>query len=347
MKNILKKYQGIKAKKPKMRAYNIAQELGISEAELVASRVGIDVIKLSDNADLILKDLEDLGELMSLTRNHSCVHETIGIYKNGKFSISPGHNIGIFVNPGTDLRLFMNQWKHSFALAEKNDNGLVRKSLQFFGKQGQAIHKIFLTKSSNEEAYDKLVEKYKAKQEKELKLESYPEKEVPLEDSSIDIKGLDLAWRSLKDTHDFFPMLKKFKLTREQSFRLIGNEFAYRVANDSPRRVLSLAAENKCEIMVFVGNVGCIQIFTGAVNKLVEYQGWYNVLDSKFNLHLSEKDIVNTWVTKKPTVDGIVTALEVFDKEGNTILTLFGKRKPGIAELDLWRQVISQLPILN
>ena len=46
-----------------------------------------------------------------------------------------------------------------------------------------------------------------------------------------------------------------------------------------------------------------------------------------FNLHLREDRIAGTWVTRKPTVDGFVTAVEVFDKDGEAIVTFFGKRK--------------------
>jgi putative hemin transport protein len=99
--------------------------------------------------------------------------------------------------------------------------------------------------------------------------------------------------------------------------------------------------------MVFVGNRGAIQIHTGPVKKLVEHGTWYNVLDPKFNLHINETKIASTWVTKKPTDDGIITALELFDADGEIIATLFGKRKPGIPELELWREIISEVPPLE
>ena len=46
---------------------------------------------------------------------------------------------------------------------------------------------------------------------------------------------------------------------------------------------------------------------TGPVKKLAPVGDWFNVLDPKFNLHLNEQSIATTWVTKKPTVDGIVS----------------------------------------
>jgi putative hemin transport protein len=67
---------------------------------------------------------------------------------------------------------------------------------------------------------------------------------------------------------------------------------------------------------------------------------WYNVLDPEFNLHLRETKIASTYVVKKPSVDGIVTAIEVFDDKGEMIIQFFGKRKPGIPELETWREVV-------
>jgi putative hemin transport protein len=46
---------------------------------------------------------------------------------------------------------------------------------------------------------------------------------------------------------------------------------------------------------------------------------------------------------EKPTEDGVVTSLELFDKEGEQIVTFFGARKPGKPELEGWREIISEL----
>jgi putative hemin transport protein len=48
-------------------------------------------------------------------------------------------------------------------------------------------------------------------------------------------------------------------------------------------------------------------------------------------------------VVQKPTADGVVTALELFDAAGNNILLFFGQRKPGIPEQRAWRELIATL----
>lgn len=336
---IREKLNAIKIDKPGTRARNLAEEIGISEGELVAAQVGLHVIRLKNEMEDILTSLEPLGEVMALSRNEACVHERKGVYKGGDFSKHGPMTVGLFANPDIDLRLFMMHWKHAFAVTDAG-----RHSLQFFSKSGEAIHKIYLTDQSIETEYHSLVERFiHIDQSDEMSVEAYDEKEADQPDNKIEWQGLRTAWENLNDVHSFFPMLRKFKVGREQAFRNIGSDFAYEVNIGAARKVLELARDKSCEIMVFVGNKGCIQIHTGPVTKLVEHGPWYNVLDAKFNLHLNEDHITRIWVTKKPTDDGHITALEVFDNKGESIATFFGKRKPGEAELTLWREIIDEL----
>lgn len=341
-------YKSLKAAEPTLRARDASQKLGISEGELLASRVGTEdtAICLENSPEKIQECLiavKDLGEVMALTRNESCVHERKGVYDNGSFEKTPHMTIGLFVNPDIDLRLFMNHWAFAFAATEQTRGG-PKKSLQFFSKDGVAVHKIYLTDKSDEAAYDKLVENFKAEEQSNaIEIEEYAAKKPDMPDDQIDLEGFTKGWEALQDTHDFYPLLMKYRVGREQALRIVKDDLAYQIDNNASRELLNLAKESNCEIMVFVGSRGCIQIHTGPVNKLLEHGTWYNVMDPKFNLHLNEEKISSTWVTKKPTEDGIVTAVEVFDEDKELIATFFGKRKPGIPELEAWREVVSKL----
>jgi putative hemin transport protein len=67
------------------------------------------------------------------------------------------------------------------------------------------------------------------------------------------------------------------------------------------------------------------------------------VMDPSFNLHLREDRIGSVWLVRKPTEDGVVTSVEVFDKQGENIAMLFGARKPGKPELPAWRELAESL----
>ena len=344
---IIDRYKQAKDEKPMARTKDIAETIGISEGELVAARVGKDIVRLTDKPKDILKSIEKFGDVMALTRNEYCVHERHGIYSNSSFTIHGAMKIGMFLNPDIDLRLFMNHWKYCFSLVEEGANRTLR-SIQFFDKSGIAIHKIYALKDDQKKVFEEITETFKhTEQSNQISVEAYAEEPPFAKDDEVDWKDFRTSWENMQDTHEFFPLLKRFNLDRQQAFKKIGSDFAYRVDNNSSRKMLELARDRKCEIMVFVGNRGCIQIHTGPVEKLADMRNWYNVLDPTFNLHLNEEGVAWSWITKKPTADGIVTALEIFSKDGQLIATFFGKRKPGIPELDLWREIINEIPMLE
>jgi putative hemin transport protein len=137
-------------------------------------------------------------------------------------------------------------------------------------------------------------------------------------------------------------MLKKHNVSRLHALRIAG-DFAKQVDNDTAVQLLRQASIHDWEIMVFAGNHGNIQIHTGAVKHILSIPGWINVMDPDFSLHLRLSDIRETWVVKKPTVDGIVHSLELYDEAGELIAQFFGKRKPGIPENAVWRDWIGAL----
>lgn len=339
--NLKSQWAKLKAESPNLRIRNAAEKLGVSEAALVATQVGETVTRLRPEFSAILSDIEKLEKVMALTRNEECVHERKGIYLNPDFS-SP--HAGLFVGEDIDLRIFLSHWAKVFAVAEKSEHG-DRKSLQFFGKDGLAIHKIYLTKDSNDLAFEELVLKYKSEDQ------SIDETtvEVPLNidekaDADIDVAGFQAAWETLKDTHEFFGMLRKFGVTRTQALRLAPNEnYAKKVEKEVIVKMLEGAAESKLPIMVFVGNRGNIQIHTGRVRKTMWHGDWFNIMDPDFNMHLDMSKIAQTWIVRKPTEDGEVTAIEVFNEMGEIIVQFFGKRKPGIPELKEWKELVATL----
>lgn len=330
------KWDALKVENPHLRIRNAALELGVSEADLLVTNIGNGVTVLKPEFENILSEVEQLGKVMALTRNDECVHERKGTYLNGDFS-SP--HAQLFVGEDIDLRIFLNSWKFAFAVVEGD-----KKSLQFFGKDGLALHKIYLTKDSSAEAFDAIVEKNKAEDQNAVfTFEAIAPKPAEKSDAEIDAEGFRKAWTELKDTHEFFMMTRKFGVSRTQALRLAPEGFAKKIDNAKVVTILEDASEKGVPIMVFVGNRGIIQIHTGNVKKTLWHQQWFNVMDPDFNLHLDVTKIEEAWIVKKPTEDGEVTAIEVFNKEGDFIVQFFGKRKPGIPELQEWKDLVAEL----
>ncbi len=330
-------YAAYKLENPKSRIREAAAQLHVSEAELVATGVGETAIRLAGDFRELLKQVTALGHVMALTRNDSVVHERKGVYEKVSFT----GQMGLVLGDDIDLRLFMSSWAFGFAVNE-ND----RRSLQFFTADGEAVHKIYLTEHSNQAAYNELVEAFQAPDQPSFLVTipaPNPSPETP--DSDIAVTEFQDAWRNLQDTHDFFGMLRKFKVARLQAMRLAPEGLATQTSMEAVRAVFGRVSETGQPIMVFVGNRGCIQIHTGPVKKLVTMGPWFNVLDPAFNLHLREDHVASAWVVKKPTADGIVTSLELFDATGAQIAQIFGKRKPGQPEQPEWQQVVADLAL--
>lgn len=162
----------------------------------------------------------------------------------------------------------------------------------------------------------------------------------------------------MQDTHEFFGLLNKFGVERQQSFRLTEGEFTQRAEIGAVQGLLQEAAFDGTPIMVFVGSPGCIQIHSGPVVRIepMEMKGhgdnavpmrWLNVLDPGFNLHMREDRIAGVWIVEKPTSDGVVTSVEAFDQTGELMAMFFGARKPGTPEREEWRNIVGQLPRLQ
>lgn len=336
------RYTALQAEQPRLRIRDAAEKLGVSELELLELELGTTVTRLEGDWKALLKEVHKLGKVMALTRNEYAVHERKGVYNN--ISFMTGHNMGVAVNDDIDLRFLMWDWKYAYA-TELQARNQTLYSIQFFNKYGEAIHKIYTTSSSNLEAYEQLVASYRADDQTSVTMvakRSTTGKEA-LPDEAIDVAAFQQDWLNLQDTHDFFPLLRKYELERTQALRLAPEGHAYKLSNEAVVQMFNMAAEQELPIMIFVGNNGCIQIHTGLINKLVPMDNWFNIMDPEFNLHLRLDGIAETWVTKKPTKDGIVTGVEVFDSTGEMIVQCFGKRKPGKPELSEWQTLIETL----
>lgn len=338
-------WQVLRSEQPRLRARDAAERLAVSEAELIASRLGVDAIRLRHDWAALLPALGELGHVMALTRNEHCVHERKGYYR--EVTVSGNGQMGLVLSADIDLRLFLGGWASAFAIAEQTGKG-IQRSIQVFDRQGTAVHKVFLTEDSRLEAWAPLLERFRAaEQSPSLDLQPLPPRERPQGDGLIDVNALRVGWSSLKDTHHFFSLLKKYGTTRTQALRLAGREWAEPLATSALPRLLEQAGASEVPLMVFVGNRHCIQIHSGPVRNLRWFDDWFNVLDGEFNLHLKASAVAELWRVRKPSCDGVITSWEAFDADGELILQLFGARKPGIPEREDWRALAASVPALE
>jgi putative hemin transport protein len=327
-----------------LRHRDAARSLGVSEGEAIAAAMGrsapLRAVRLKGPWPELFEQLPSLGRVMALTRNEAAVHEKTGTYA----SMSHDGPIGLALGADIDLRIFYMRWAHVFAVAEDTARG-VQRSLQVYDAAGTAVHKVFLKDGADLAAWAAFTDAHTdADQSPGGSFAAVAAPAAPAADDSIDIEGFRAAWLAIADTHEFFPLLRRFRVARTQALRLAPAGMAQTLPNNTVRALLQGAAAAGTSIMCFVGNPGMIQIHTGPVKRIELMGPWVNVLDPGFSLHLREDLVAQTWLVRKPTSDGIVTSVELFDAQGETIAMFFGERKPGQPEIAPWRDLLATLP---
>ncbi|ABG33626.1 hemin-degrading factor [Roseobacter denitrificans] len=327
---------------PKLRDRDLADRLGISEAQLVAAFCGMGTVKIDAHPDVVMGLALTLGEVMALTRNTACVHEKVGFYEN----YHPGNHAAMVLSHDIDLRIFPSHWHHAFMVEKETDTGL-RRSLQVFDAAGDAIHKVFLREGSDMAAWDAA--------KGDLALHSQPQTlqlapRQPAEAAKSAPDKIDILrkeWTRMTDTHQFMRLTSKLKMNRLGAYRIAGDPFVRRLDTGAVDAALHTVQQTGTDVMIFTGNRGCIQIHTGPIATLKPTGPWQNVMDPRFNLHLRLDHVAEVWAVEKPTQRGMATSLEAFNAEGMLIFQIFGVAKEGKDSRPAWQEIVKGLADLK
>ncbi|UOA27831.1 ChuX/HutX family heme-like substrate-binding protein [Pseudosulfitobacter sp. DSM 107133] len=326
----------------KLRERDLADKLGITEAQLIAAHTGQGVTHIAPHPDNIIGIASQLGEVMALTRNISCVNEKVGHYGN----YTSGAHAAMVLNDRIDLRMFPSHWCHAFMVEKATDTG-TRRSLQVFDAAGDAVHKIFMRDATKVAAWDAA--------KAALALPDQPTaldlaERAPVEAAKPNPEKLDVLqteWSKMTDTHQFMRLTSKLRMNRLGAYRIVGAPFVRPLATGAIDRMLNDVQAAGIEVMVFVGNRGCIQIHTGPIETLKPMGPWQNVMDPGFNLHLRLDHVAEVYAVDKPTQRGKAVSVEAFDAEGGLIFQVFGVRKDDYDSRPAWREIVDALPALE
>lgn len=327
---------------PKMRDRDLADKLGISEAQLVAAHCGHGVTAIDPHMDGFMGAAASFGEVMALTRNEDCVIEKVGAYANYRY----GPHASMVLNDDIDLRMFPAHWRYAYMVEKETEIG-IRRSLQAFDEAGDAVHKIFLRDGADLAAWDKAKAELRlAEQAQTLTVEARQPDEPPRSaPDKLDI--LRKEWARMTDTHQFLRLTAKLKMNRLGAYRIAGAPFVRPLAVSAFNDMLEKVQAQGLEVMVFVGNRGCIEIHSGPIHTLKPMGPWQNVLDPGFNLHLRLDRIAEVWAVDKPTQRGPAVSVEAFNKDGGLILQVFGVGKEGRDCRPAWGELVAGLERLT
>ena len=357
---LAERWSTLRTEQPKLQIRDAARALGVSEAQLLATNIGKGVTRLQADGNQpreIMRAALDLGIVQAITRNENGVIETTGVASKFKQAGDKSEQADAKQDPETearqrniaggylggqiDLRFHFENWKYAFAVEQAGRDGKPTRSLQFFDANGTAVHKIYLRNEPGVAVYDKLVATFRMPQQSaELNVLAVAPKAAEKPDAEIDVKEFQLAWKDMTDVHQFAQIMREFHLSREQALRLAPAGVVERVTPQALRTLLENAAKDKVAIMVFLGNEGLTQIYSGKIEKTMAAGGFFNVLDPDFNLHIRDTALRSGWVVKR----GGVTSVEFFDKEGTQVVSFFGVRERGKPQPQAWVDLADSLP---
>ncbi|KAB8052695.1 hemin-degrading factor [Janthinobacterium rivuli] len=356
---LAERWSTLRTEQPKLQIREAARALGVSEAQLLATNLGKGVTRLQADGNQpreIMRAALDLGIVQAITRNENGVIETTGTASKFKQAGDKSEQVdandpetqarqrniaGGYLGGQIDLRFHFENWKYAFAVEQAGRDGKPTRSLQFFDANGTAVHKIYLRNEPGVAVYDKLVASFRMPQQSaELNVLAVAPKVVEKPDAEIDVKEFQLAWKDMTDVHQFAQIMREFHLTREQALRLAPAGVVERVTPQALRTLLENAAKDKVAIMVFLGNEGVTQIYSGKIGKTMAAGGFFNVLDPDFNLHIRDTALRSGWVVKR----GGVTSVEFFDNDGTQVVSFFGVRERGKPQPQSWVDLADSLP---
>jgi putative hemin transport protein len=178
-------------------------------------------------------------------------------------------SVGSFAGHTIDLRLLLSRWTDVWAV--KRGGGI---SLQVFGRDGSAVHKVYLTDSSNRAGWMQLLEGHIA---------------VDVHDPEI------AAFAAPRIGSGCERVLDRMAATGLDASRPAGSARARKVAAGSCRSLLQAVAEARLPIDVVVGNSGCVHTCKGLVATLRVSPPWLVGLGSRGMLRLLRAAMAPTW----------------------------------------------------
>lgn len=321
-----------------VRPYDLAAQLGLPEAALVEAELGHGAHRIDPMLARLIPALEPLGEVMALTRNRSCVIEKIGQYRD----FHDGTHAAMTLDAEIDLRMFPAHWVHAFAVESTGPTG-IRRSVQVFDSAGDAVHKVHLRPESDIGAWERLIADLALTEQSGLADYAPRAQTEQARIAPERAEALRTEWAQMTDTHQFNALVRRLKMNRLGAYRLAGAPFVRALDPAAGTALFNRILNSGQQVMLFVGNMGCIEIHSGLIESLKPMGPWLNVLDARFNLHLRTDHIAEVWAVDKPTKRGPALSVEAFDAQGALIYQCFGMRPEKGGDAAGWAALVAEL----
>lgn len=309
-----------------MRPRDLADMLGISEAEYLCAWLDDGIRCISCKPEEIFPKLAEVGPLMALTRNASAVHETVGFFER----FSTYRTTAECHGPGIRTHLTSKNWVYGFSVEkrqnEKRQDAMHRTekrlcSFQFFDRNGIAVHKIHTRPNSDLSAWDRIAKAIGFDIDPDEIRSQLQVHRAPEPRRVMSTSGLEKMFEGCKSNLEF-----------------------HRVSNEAIEQMLKAASANGLSLICKVNSTGCLQTYEGPVAKIVTMGPWVNIMDDQFHMHLRKDHLIGTYIASRANGAEVRTSLEAYDASGTRVI-YFANQDDGTAENEnLWQKIIDELP---
>lgn len=300
---IRRRYEQLRSESPTLSAAGIAARIGVTEAELVAARVGCCVTRLRPEWRAILTRLGTLGPVKISTKSSLAKLAVVTRYPQTQSS----ERFLTFSSETADIRFSLGNVGSGFLLATPNPRtGKRERALEFFTREGHLAHRIELMPRSNVDAFEEIVEHFVARDNR-----MDTEAVVPMNlrnpaRPALDRQAFLDGWAGLKGPADFYELLRRHHLSRVEAIEAVAGVFSKQMELPCFQAYLRGLREGARPSTVMVSNHACAHAFRG-------------MFDDQITFEPDQKIVV--WRVDRPSARGTLRSIEVFDGNGREAAT--------------------------
>ncbi len=327
---------------------DVAADLGASEAALLAAHAGVldlaaplRAIRLRPQWPLLLDALAHLGPVQASCRNAGGELSLSGVCHPQPDGHSASGGAG---HTTVAISACLGAWAHAFSVQERMPWG-VQHSLHCFGHAGQALLSLTLGEDSDLDAFASLC----ARLSGETLAPSLPllAQRTPALAAQTDWhahrSALRAGWAGLRELAQYPVLLHRLGLTPLQALHLADPLFAQPVEAGCSSELLLRAAQTGLGLRLELGNAGVNLLHQGSLQQVDLLGSTLSASAAGCWLSLDERALASTWLARWPSAQGLVSALCLFDAQGQPIATLAAERRHGQPERCEWRQLLASV----
>jgi len=161
---------------------------------------------------------------------------------------------------------------------------------------------------------------------------------------AVDSKAFQDGWLRLRTTEDFHKLIERFGVTDFEALRLAGEIWAARVTPEAFVARLRLLAELELPCTLALGYGDAMNAHRVVIEQVQCRNGCLHLLGDELCFILRKDCMDTAWVVTRPSADGVLISLELYDKEHELVVRLSGQPEQRTAAV--WQDIIGTLPIM-